>query len=58
MNSQLLSVDIFIIEEEKCINLLYSFQNLWDSLIVAIEINNTTLNHDYVEEYLLFKNLR
>jgi hypothetical protein len=41
--SQLSFVDIKIIEEEKCIILLYSLQESWDSLVVAIGINATTL---------------
>ena len=40
---QLLSVDIKILDEDKCISLLYSIPDLWDSLVVAIGINATTL---------------
>ena len=42
--SQLLSIDIMITKEEKCISLLCSLSNSWDNLVVAIRKNNTTLN--------------
>jgi hypothetical protein len=38
---QLSSMDIKIIEEEKCISLLCSLSNSWDRLVVAIGINTT-----------------
>jgi hypothetical protein len=41
--SQLSSVDIKITEEEKCISLLCSFPDSWDSLVMAIGSNTTTL---------------
>jgi hypothetical protein len=40
---QLSSMDINIIDVEKCINLLCSFLDSWDSLVVAIVSNTTTL---------------
>ncbi|WP_420359186.1 hypothetical protein [Mannheimia haemolytica] len=43
MVSQLLSVDIKISDEDKCINLLCSLPNSWDSLVIAIGSNETTL---------------
>ena len=44
--SQLFSIDIKITEEEKCISLLCSFPDSWDSLVVSIGSNNATLNID------------
>ena len=44
--SQLLSVDIKILEEYKCIDFLLSLKYSWDSLVVAIGSNTTTLNFD------------
>jgi hypothetical protein len=41
--SQLSSVDIKITEEEKCIILLCSFPNSWDSLVMVIGSNSTKL---------------
>jgi len=42
MVSQLLSIDIKISYEDKCISLLCSLLDLWDSLVVAIGRNATT----------------
>jgi hypothetical protein len=36
-------MDIKIIEEEKCISMLCYFPNSYDSLVLAIGINLTTL---------------
>lgn len=55
--SQLLSIDIKIIEE-KCISLLYSLSNSWDSLVMAIGSNNTTLKLDNVVTTLLSEEMR
>jgi len=41
--SQLSSVDIKITDEEKCISLLYYFPDSWDSWVVAIGSNTTTV---------------
>lgn len=51
--SQLCYVDIKITEEEKCISLLCSFPDSWNSLVVAIGINSTTLALEYVVSYPL-----
>ena len=52
--SKILFVDIKIIEEEKCVSLLFSLSDSWDSLVMAIGNNNTTLNiYDVVESLLL-----
>jgi hypothetical protein len=40
---QLFFVDINIFYEDKCINLLLSFPYSWDSMVVAIGSNATTL---------------
>jgi hypothetical protein len=41
--SQLVSVEIKISNEYTCINLLCSLPDLWDSLVVAIGSNTTSL---------------
>jgi hypothetical protein len=46
MVSQLVSIDIKISDEDKCISLLCSLPNSWDSLVVAIGSNTTSLNLD------------
>jgi hypothetical protein len=51
--SQLLYVDIKIYDEDKCIILLFSLPDLWDSLVVAIGSNTTTLSFDDVVSSLL-----
>ena len=45
---QLLYVEIKISYEDKCINLLCSLPDLWDSLVVAIGSNTTYLKFDEV----------
>ena len=56
--SQLLSVDIKITEEVKCISMLCSFPDSWDNLVVAIGSNNTTLKIDHVVAALLLEETR
>jgi len=46
--SQLVSVDIKISDEDKCISLLCSLRDLWDSLVVAIGSNTTSLKFEEV----------
>jgi hypothetical protein len=56
--SQLSSVDIKITEEEKCISLLCSFPDSWDSLVMAIGSNSTTLVLEDVVASLLSEEMR
>jgi hypothetical protein len=56
--SQLLSIEIKNLEEYKCISLLCSLPDSWDSLVVAIGSNTTTLIFDYVVSSLLSKEMR
>jgi hypothetical protein len=56
--SQLSSVDIKITEEEKCIILLCSFPDSWDSLVMAIGSNTTTLVLEDVVASLLSEEMR
>ena len=43
MVSQIASVDIKILDEDKCISLLFSLPDSWDSLVIAIGSNVTAL---------------
>jgi hypothetical protein len=56
--SQLLSIDINIYDEDKCISLLFSLPDSWDSLVVAIGSNATTLSFDDVVSSLLLEEMR
>jgi hypothetical protein len=56
--SQLVSVEIKISDEDKCISLLFSLPDLWDSLVVAIDSNTTSLNFDEVASSLLSEEMR
>jgi translation initiation factor IF-1 len=58
MVSHFVSVEIKISDEDKCINLLYSLPDLWDSLIVAIGSNTTSLKFEEVASYLLSEDMR
>jgi hypothetical protein len=55
--SQLLSIDIKISSEDKCINLLCSLPDLWDDLVVAIGSNTNTLSFDDVVSSLLWEEM-
>ena len=56
--SQLLSVDIKISDEDKCISLLCSLPNSWDSLVIAIGSNATALQFDEIVSALLMEEMR
>jgi hypothetical protein len=51
--SQLVSVEIKISDDDKCIILLCSLPDSWDSLVVATGSNTTALNFDEVVSSLL-----
>jgi hypothetical protein len=51
--SRLVFVEIKISDEDKCISLLFSLPDSWDSLVVAIGINTTSLKFDEVVSSLL-----
>jgi len=56
--TQLLSVDIKISDEHKCINLLCSFPYSWDILVVAIRSDTTRLTFDDMFASLISKEMR
>jgi len=56
--SQLLSVDIKISYEDKCISLLCSLPDSWDSLVIAIGSNATALQFDEIVSSLLTEEMR
>jgi hypothetical protein len=58
MVSQLVFVEIKISDEDKCISLLFSLPDSWDSLVVAIGSNTTTLKFDEVVSSLLSEEMR
>ena len=58
MVSQLVFVEIKISDEYKCISLLCSLPNLWDSLVVAIGSNTTSLKFEEVVSSLLLEEIR
>jgi hypothetical protein len=58
MVSQLVSIEIKIAYEDKCINLLCSLPNSWDSLVVAIGSNTISLKFDEVVSSLLLEEMR
>eukprot|EP00253_Pinus_taeda_P006275 PITA_06275 len=56
--SQLASVDIKISDEDKCISLLCSLPDSWDSLVIAIGSNATALQFDEIVSALLTEEMR
>jgi hypothetical protein len=56
--SKLSFVDIKITKEEKCISLLCSLLDFWDSLVVAIGSNSTTLALEDMVASLLLEEMR
>ena len=48
VGSQLVYVEIKILDEDKCISLLCSLEDSWDSLVVAIGSNTTSLKFEEV----------
>ena len=57
--SQLGSVNITIVEKDKCIALLCSFPDSWDNLVVAIDsTTQSTLKYEDVVSSLLFEEMR
>eukprot|EP00253_Pinus_taeda_P013467 PITA_13467 len=58
MVSQLSSVDIKISDEDKCISLLCSLPDSWDSLVIAIGSNATTLQFDEIVSSSLMEEMR
>ena len=56
--SQLVYVDINILDEDKCINLLCSLPNSWDSMVVVIGSNTTSLKFYEVVSSLLSEEMR
>jgi len=58
MVSQLVYVKIKISDEDKCINLLFSLPNSWDSLVVAIGSNTTDLKFYEVVSSLSLEEMR
>jgi hypothetical protein len=58
MVSQLVSVEIKVSDEDKCISLLCSLPYSRDSLVVAVGINTTALNFHEVVSSLLSKEMK
>jgi hypothetical protein len=56
--SSLVSVEIKISDEDKCISLLCSLPDSWDSLVVAIVSNTTTLKFNEVVSSFLSEKMR
>jgi hypothetical protein len=58
VGSHLLSVDINIFDEDKCISLLLYLLDSWDIHVVSIGSNTTNLCFDYVVSSLLLEEIR
>eukprot|EP00253_Pinus_taeda_P020676 PITA_20676 len=56
--SQLASVDIKFLGEDKCISLLCSLLDSWDSLVIAIGSNATALRFDEIVSALLTEEMK
>eukprot|EP00253_Pinus_taeda_P029973 PITA_29973 len=56
--SQLLTIDIKISTEDKCISLVCSLPDSWDSLVIAIGSNTTALQFDEIVSSLLMEDMR
>ena len=56
--SQLASVHIKILDEDKCISLLCSLPDSWDSLVIAIGSNATALQFDEIVSALPTEEMR
>jgi hypothetical protein len=56
--SQLVSVEIKISDEDKCISLPCSLPDLWDSMVVAIGSNTPALKFDEVVSSLFSEEMR
>jgi hypothetical protein len=59
LGSQLVSINVTIAEEDKCINLLYSLTESWDNMVVAIgSTTQSTLKYEDVVASLLSEEMR
>jgi len=58
MISLLLSIDIKILDEDKCIIFLFSLPYFWHSLVVAIGSDTTTLKFNEIVSSLLSEEMR
>jgi hypothetical protein len=56
--SQIVYVEIKISYEDKCISLLFSLPDSWDSLVVDIGSNKNSLKFDEVVSSLLLEEMR
>eukprot|EP00253_Pinus_taeda_P011511 PITA_11511 len=56
--NELLSVDIKISDEDKCISLLRSLPDSWNSMVAAIGSNATALQFDEIVSSLLSEEMR